>query len=216
MSYTNTPMRGERARTEVKRSRILNSEMHLPSEVSVDEAEAMLLDLHDESKDFKQAGMDEDDILCLATHLSVMQFEQGQTIVAKGESGSWFGILLSGTLAVDLGNFKIQIKAGSLVGEMVMWVADSVRSATLLGDEPGLIATMLVDELGTFVADCDQTGPKLMRMMGHSAIGKALDNMKRTRAQAVKTAIRWQERVKMGPRGKDVRRAASQRERESE
>jgi CRP-like cAMP-binding protein len=198
MSYTNTPMRGERARTEVIRSRILADEMHLPSEVSVDEAEAMLLDQYDDSKDFKEAGMDEDDILCLATHLSVMRFDKGQTVVAKGESGSWFGILLSGQLVVDLGTFKIHIKAGSLVGEMVMWVADSVRSATLLGDEPGLIATMLVDELSTFVEDCDQTGPKLMRMMGNSAIGKALDNMKRSRASAVKTKLRWLEELKMG------------------
>ena len=68
----------------------------------------------------------------------------------KGESGSWFGVLLSGTLTVKITDtILIPIPAGAIIGEMAMWHRGAERSATIVGGQPGLIATMLVDEIGS-------------------------------------------------------------------
>ena len=56
----------------------------------------MLLYIRGISSIFK--GFDEDQLQILAENMSFMQYESGQPVMQKGEQGTWFGILLSGSL----------------------------------------------------------------------------------------------------------------------
>ena len=123
----------------------------------------------------------QDDIGCLAEALSVNRFECGHTVVEKGETGSWFGVLLSGTLRVILPQDTITIQPGALLGEMAVWKDDNVRVASMEGGEPGLIATMLRTELPQFVGECPHVGVKLMGMMAEGTLAKHTDNLRRER-----------------------------------
>ena len=154
-----------------------------------------------------------------------MRFEPDQVLVQKGEYGSWFGVLLSGTMKVVITpTFSITMQAGAIVGEMCIFSRESVRacryhrttwvwvrtghctrtqllsdapsgivcphttlscaqvrSASLMGDEEGLIATMLVSELEPFMASAPVPGAALLRAMGHAALKKNQDNARRAR-----------------------------------
>ena len=103
-------------------------------------------------------GYDEDETCSIADYFSVMSYDKDQTVLEQGEPGTWFGILLSGTLSCEIGSHTFTTNPGAIIGEMAMWQADSVRSATLKGGEAGLIATMLVDELPNFVHMCPGAG----------------------------------------------------------
>jgi len=122
----------------------------------------------------------------------VMRFEHGETIVEQDEVGTWFGVLLDGTLSCQISeSVKITRAAGDLIGEMAMWQPGATRTATMVGDQPGLIATLLVSELGDFTEEFPELGYKLIRLMGYSAIHKQLDATRGLRASKFKPAITW-------------------------
>ena len=143
-----------RERAKRRSQELLESSDHLQSEVSHEEAEGLLSNAQSVSTSFR--GFSDDDLAVLAEHLSVMRFDAGQTVVQKGEVGSWFGLLLSGTLEITLPGGSISVNAGEVIGEMAIWQPGAVRSATLTGGTAGLIATMLVSELEQFVNDCPE------------------------------------------------------------
>ena len=92
----------------------------LDSEVSTEEAEALLTFVQTISSSFR--GFLADEVTVLSENLSVMRFDEEQVVMQKGESGSWFGVLLSGTLTVKLTDtILIPIPAGAIIGEMAMW-----------------------------------------------------------------------------------------------
>ena len=92
----------------------------------------------------------------------------------RGEAGSWFGILLIGTLRVEvLSGDARSIRRGSIIGEMVPWQSQRhTRTATVKGHESGIIATMLVEELRMFAEQYHDTALKLMRLLVDSALKK--------------------------------------------
>ena len=170
---------------------------HLQSEVTVEEAEEMLTLVQNVSEKFR--GFSEEEVSVLAEHLSVMKYDEAQTIVEKGEHGTWFGILLSGILGVELpGGVVIPLHAGAIIGEMVVYNRASVRAATLRGQHPGLIATLLVSELPGLLGSHPAVGAKLMRILGGSALHKQLDNIQR-RHMTFAPPLPWQPSTESPP-----------------
>ena len=72
----------------------------LESDVTREEAEGLITFVQTVSTSFR--GYSEEDISLLAGHFSVMRFEPGQVVMQKGEQGTWFGVLLEGSLAVEI------------------------------------------------------------------------------------------------------------------
>ena len=152
----------------------------LQSDVAQDEAREALATVQATSAVF--CGFTDSEVDALSDHFSVMTFDKGQTILERGETGTWFGVLLSGTLSVVINPEIVFVQhPGTIIGEMAMWQSDSVRSATLKGAQPGVIATMLVTELPQLVLDHPQAGAKLMRCMAQSAMSKTLSNTRNSR-----------------------------------
>ena len=169
----------------IREKKMAGSSGGVQSEVSVVEAVEHFELLQVSSPSFGRVFNDEASIKALAGNMLVARFTADQTVVQRGESGSWFGILLTGDLVVELpGGDTVSVPPGTLIGEMTLWQPGAVRSATIRGKAPGgLIATMLVDELSSFCDANPRVGAKLMTLMGRSAIGKQVDNMRRTLRQ---------------------------------
>ena len=72
----------------------------LESDVTREEAEGLITFVQTVSTSFR--GYSEEDVSLLAGHFSVMRFEPGQVVMQKGEQGTWFGVLLSGTIEVEI------------------------------------------------------------------------------------------------------------------
>lgn len=176
-------------RSRERRRSSLRPRKTLQSEVTKDDAVGLLTFVQSISTSFR--GFSEDETVALAEYFSVMRFEAGQTIVEQGETGTWFGILLAGTLQCEIGSLTFTTQAGAIVGEMAMWQSDSVRSATLKGGEPGLIATMLVAELPGFVATCPDAGAKLMQVT-QVALFAAHDDASTRRCRWAAGSRQWQ------------------------
>ena len=157
----------------------------------------MLLYVRGISSVFK--GFDEDQLEVLSENMSFMEFQTGQPVMQKGEQGTWFGVLLSGSLAVELVDGELVIRPGALIGEMAVWGGPNARrSTTMKGRHAGLIATMLLSELQGFVASFPEVGNLLMRMLGRIALEKQIDNMKRERSASITPALKWQKVVPKG------------------
>ena len=153
----------------------------LREEVGLKEKEALfgaLATTNSEFGDFTEA-----DIQALSEFMTVLRFEQELSLVRRGEAASWFGILLIGTLRVDvLSGDARHIRRGSLVGEMVPWQNKRhTRTATIKGHESGIIATMLVAEFRMFAEQYHDTALKLMRLLVDSALKKQHENMRAAR-----------------------------------
>ena len=129
-------------RRSLARLSILEKKDHLHSEISHEQIREIISFLQSCGHGFR--GFGRPDIAALAEALSVMNFDEGQKVVEKGEMGTWFGVLLSGTLKVLLPNSTtVTMHPGAVIGEMAVWKEDSVRNASMEGGERGLIATML-------------------------------------------------------------------------
>ena len=179
-----------RRRPRKRKSSIVNNEAHLKSEIPAEEVEETIMFLQSCGSAFR--GFEQVEINVLSEAMSVMRFDAGQTVVEQGETGSWFGVLLSGTLRVLLpNNVTITMQPGAIVGEMAVWKEDAIRSASMVGGEGGIIATMLRAELPQFVSDCPETGVKLMRMMAESAVAKQSQNLRRDRASRMSAPVTW-------------------------
>ena len=70
-----------------KRKSILESSDHLSSDVSASDAESALAFVQTFSTSFN--GYTDEEISTLSSHLSVMTFDEGQTVVEKGEPGTY-------------------------------------------------------------------------------------------------------------------------------
>ena len=80
-------------------------------------------------------GFDEDDIRALATSIQVVAFKRGEDILRKGESASWFGIVLQGTLdvLVNVGAGLIfHIQRGDVFGERMLPLIRTQTAAVAL------------------------------------------------------------------------------------
>lgn len=154
----------------------------LRDEVSVREKEALFGTLVAASPLYFEFS--EDDVHALAQFMTVVRFEQELSVVRRGELGSWFGILLTGTLRVEVlsGEAK-RLRRGSTIGEMVPWQPRRVsRTATIKGHESGILATMLVSELRKFCEQHPSTAMKFMRLQITSALEKQHANLRAARA----------------------------------
>ena len=129
-------------------------------------------------------SFDEADIKALASFMTVLRFEQELSVVRRGELGSWFGILLTGTLRVEvLSGDARRIRRGGVLGEMIPWQHERIsRTATIKGHESGFIATMLVPELRLFADRYPETALKLMRVLVTSALEKQHENLRAAKA----------------------------------
>ena len=91
-------------------------------------------------------------VALLADNMSIVNFEAGQDVMLEGEPGSWVGVILSGTMVVLIKDTPIMTLAtGAIVGEVALWSPDSRRTATMRGENAGVVAMLLVSELNDFV-----------------------------------------------------------------
>lgn len=79
-----------------RRSQITENRNHLQSDVPVEEVVEHICFLQSCGVGFKD--FDSDEVQSLAEALSVMKFDEDEKVVEKGETGTWFGVLVSGTL----------------------------------------------------------------------------------------------------------------------
>ena len=170
-------------------SSILQNDSHLKSDISAEEVELLLTELQTTQKLFR--GFKGRDISILAESFSTMSFASEQTIAERGETGTWFGVLLQGRMRLRLPTVQIFLEPGAIIGEMAIFEANAVRSVTVEGAEDGLIATMLMSELPQFVVSCPEVGVKLMLMMAEAAVGKLTDNLRRERVQQERVSLDW-------------------------
>ena len=94
-----------------RRSQIMENRNHLQSDVSVDEVIEHIAFLQSCGVGFKD--FDSDEVQSLSEALSVMKFDEDEKVVEKGETGTWFGVLVSGTLKVLLPNITITVQPGA-------------------------------------------------------------------------------------------------------
>ena len=149
--------------------------------MSLDEAEGLLAAVQGISDVFR--GFSDEEVELLAQSMTILNFWPGQTILEQGESGTWFGIILSGELSVILPNgASFIIKEGAMIGEMALWQKQAVRTATICGHQyTGMIATMLVDDMHALITKHPAIGVRLLRLTGATSLSKQIENMKRLR-----------------------------------
>ena len=156
---------------------------YLRDEVSLHEKEALFSQVLATSSLFEE--LSSADCEALARFMTVLRFDTGSVVVRRGEPSSWFGILLTGTLRVDVvsGEDK-HLRRGSLLGELLPWqnVERPKRSSTIKGHESGFLATMLVPELRTFCEEYPESAVKFMRLLVTSALRKQHSNLRSARA----------------------------------
>ena len=81
-------------------------EPHLQSEVPAEAATTYMSEVLSEHDDI--IALTELEITVLVEHFSVMVFNPGETVLQAGEEGTWFGLLLSGTLDCTVGDQQVE------------------------------------------------------------------------------------------------------------
>lgn len=105
-----------------------------------DEAEGLLE--HAQAKSRFLKAFNQHDIHMLAQHLSILEFEEGEIIMQKGQQATWMGILLSGELEASIGDTVVgHTPPGAIVGE-VAFFAGGHRRADVKGSIKGHLAFM--------------------------------------------------------------------------
>ena len=88
------------------------------------------------------------------------------SVLQEGEEGTWLGILLRGSMEVQVNGVVVhQLKPGDVLGEMILWFGGK-RQATVVSSTPGVIATILVDELEELALVEPAMCLQLMRVFG--------------------------------------------------
>ena len=126
----------------------------------------------------------------------MIRFSAGEKIMVKGEPGTWFGILLSGELRVQLPNgISVPLAEGSIIGEMAIWAKGGLRGNSVVAADygGGIMAVMLVEDLRSLAVDHPTAGCQLMCVVGHAALAKQMDNLKRQVSTQVEPAVGWTE-----------------------
>ena len=104
---------------------------------TTDEDEAEVLLTHARAKSTFLQQLEPHDIQSIIKHLTVLEFDEGETIMVKGEAATWVGILLSGELSalVD-GKVVGTMDTGKIVGEVAFFSAGN-RMADVRAERKG-------------------------------------------------------------------------------
>ena len=108
-----------------QRLSILEKKDHLHSEISHEQIIEHIDFIQSCGRGFR--GFGSSDVAALAEAFSVMKFDANQVGINKGETGTWFGVLLTGSLKVAITGLDIVVREGSMVGEMAMWSETAKR-----------------------------------------------------------------------------------------
>ena len=122
------------------------------------------LALASRNRPWRYQGWSQAELGSLARQMPLSTFSDGEHLIRSGERGTWFGLLLAGTLGVEMADGReVLLEAGDVVGEMAMWEPEGTRGANVRALSTGTLATMLIDDLGSFLEDCTAAGGKLLR-----------------------------------------------------
>ena len=188
-------MQAFRAKQKDRRlSTFLKDRNRLMSEVGEHDAFKLLMRVRGESP---LQALDEDEVHTLAAHIAIARFGARQQIIEQGEPGSWFGILLQGTIELRLPDSPgtMELVPGAVIGEMAIWEPGARRSASLKGVTPGCLGLLLVSELEAFTKEFPLLGTKFIKLMGQVAMGKLLHNLKHATSSYIKPQIAWHNEV---------------------
>ena len=106
------------------------------AEVSLEEHFEMLQRASSHSAYFR--GFEDEELRILAANMAIFHFDVGETIMQKGESASWVGVVLDGELEAR-GEGGVRLGAanvGSLAGEISLFQG-GVRGAMMVSTQPG-------------------------------------------------------------------------------
>ena len=157
------------------------------------------LALASRNRPWRYQGWSQAELGSLARQMPLSTFSDGEHLIRSGERGTWFGLLLAGTLGVEMADGReVLLEAGDVVGEMAMWEPEGTRGANVRALSTGTLATMLIDDLGSFLEDCTAAGGKLLRVLGQCAIARQLDNVWRARAAHIVPSFVWLEHERRG------------------
>lgn len=160
----------------------------LASDESSEETEQLLVEVQAKSRYFRGFL---DDVPKLAETLSVVDFEQGETILQRGEEGTWVGLVLSGELEVVIeGKAVATVGAGDFLGEMIIWYG-GVRQSTVMASESGVIATILVSELKEMCLENPELCTRLFHAIGQQSVTGWLAFQTRNLQEKQKKAGAW-------------------------
>ena len=119
---------------------------------------------------------DSEDLARLSEHLSILEFQEGETVMQKGELATWVGIVLSGKLGAVIDGRTVGHRGvGSVVGEVAFFVG-GLRQADVQGAEKGFIGVMMTAHLPEMFRDAPRTASKFVRAIGHSSVGAIAHN----------------------------------------
>jgi CRP-like cAMP-binding protein len=123
------------------------------------------------------AQLNEEDVSTMVSHLTVTPYDVDEMIVQKGETATWLGIVLSGSLQAYVNEKAVgpPMVAGALVGEIAFF-AGGTRQADVKGSSSGFIATVMMNELAQFFQSAPQTAHKLVRALGCSSVSRITKN----------------------------------------
>ena len=114
--------------------------------------------------------LEAEDIEAIIEHLNVLEFDEGEQIMVKGEAATWVGILLSGEVAALVnGEVVATMGVGKIVGEVAFFSAGN-RMADVRGSRKGFIAFMMINHLEDLLRNNVQAGLKLISALGASAV----------------------------------------------
>jgi len=108
----------------------------------------------------------------LRQYLSVERFVNGQVLMKKGETGTYFGIILSGNINILDGEVVITTRSeGELVGEIAL-IRSSLRTADVVAVSDGEIAVMHFDALKRFELEHPKIALKLVVILAELTMKK--------------------------------------------
>lgn len=129
----------------------------------------LLIDVQSHSRFFRGFV---DDVPALAQLLSIVEYEEGETILQRGEEGTWVGLVLTGELSIIIDDKPVgAVRPGDFVGEMIMFFERAVRQATVVASRSGVIATVLVSELHELALLHPALSQRLMYAIGRQSVG---------------------------------------------
>ena len=139
----------------------------LSSDEDKEDVEQLLVEVQAKSRYFRGFV---DEVPMLAEMLSVVSFDEGETILQRGEEGTWVGLVLSGELEVIIeGKAVATVNPGDFLGEMILWYG-GVRQSTVMASSSGVIATMLISELKLICLEDPQLSMKLFHAIGRQSV----------------------------------------------
>jgi CRP-like cAMP-binding protein len=151
----------------------------------------LLLDAQGACSQWRGFSSSELEQLVEARGLSLQRFERGELVMKRGEAATFFGVVLQGTLAIDVGDTKFLKYPGQLVGEMALFNG-GLRSADCSATSDGVIATMTFQQLEAMKASPElrtrAVAEKINLLIAHCALRKFLSEQQGVDAESVSLA----------------------------